>query len=54
MVDGFIYMSRHLNTEKAVVLFGRAKPKIKARRAVKLIKASGFRTAAKRFHIVAA
>jgi hypothetical protein len=29
-VDGFIYMSRHLTTEKAVVLFDRAKAKIQA------------------------
>lgn len=29
-VDGFIYMSRHLTTEKAVVLFDRAKTKIQA------------------------
>lgn len=29
-VDGFVYMSRHLTTEKAVVLFDRAKPKIQA------------------------
>ncbi|NHZ40746.1 RES family NAD+ phosphorylase [Massilia aquatica] len=27
-VDGFIYMSRHLNTGRAFVLFDRAKPKI--------------------------
>jgi hypothetical protein len=29
-VDGLIYMSRHLTTEKAVVLFDRAKAKIQA------------------------
>ena len=28
--DGFMYMSRHMNTEKAIVLFDRAEPKIKA------------------------
>lgn len=28
-VDGFIYISRHLNTEQAVVLFERAKSKLK-------------------------
>ena len=54
MVDGFIYRSRHLNSEKAVILFDRAKPKISAKRAGKLIKASGFRAAATRFNIVAA
>lgn len=54
MVDGFIYMSRHLNSEKAVMLFDRAKPKISVRKPVKLIKASGFRAAATRFNIVAA
>lgn len=28
LVDGFVYMSRHKNDEKAVVLFDRASPKI--------------------------
>ena len=28
-VDGFVYMSRHLNTEVAIVLFDRAEPKLK-------------------------
>jgi len=28
-VDGFVYMSRHLNDEKAVILFDRAGPKLK-------------------------
>jgi hypothetical protein len=27
-VDGFVYMSRHLNSEEALVLFGRAKRKL--------------------------
>lgn len=54
MVDGFIYMSRHLNTEKAVILFDRAKPKITAKRPAKLITTRGFSAAAIRFNIVAA
>lgn len=54
MVDGFIYMSRHLNTEKAVILFDRAKPKISVKKPAKLNKASGFSTSATRFNIVAA
>lgn len=54
MVDGFIYMSRHLNTDKAVILFNRAKPKISAKRPAKLIQASGFSAAAALFNIVAA
>ena len=27
-VDGFLYMSRHVNTDRAVVLFDRARPKL--------------------------
>lgn len=53
-VDGFIYMSRHLNTEKAVILFDRAKHKIKARKPNKLVKVGGFRAAAILFNIIAA
>ncbi|MHB1077182.1 RES family NAD+ phosphorylase [Thiobacillus sp.] len=30
LIDGFLYVSRHLNTGKAVVLFDRAKSKLKA------------------------
>ncbi|MBN3731613.1 RES family NAD+ phosphorylase [Burkholderia sp. Tr-20390] len=33
-VDGFLYMSRHLNTSEALVLFDRAKPKLSLGRAV--------------------
>ena len=54
MVDGFIYMSRHLISGKAVLLFDRAKPKISVKRPVKLNKASGFGASATRFNIVAA
>lgn len=46
-VDGFIYMSRHLNTEQAVVLFDRAKPKIQMDTATQLSKYPGFAKAAK-------
>jgi hypothetical protein len=53
-VDGFIYMSRHLNTEKAVILFGHAKPKVIAKRPTKLINVHGFKAAASLFNIVAA
>ena len=34
-VDGFIYMSRHVNTERALVLFDRAKKKIRMKDALK-------------------
>lgn len=53
-VDGFIYMSRHLNTEKAVILFDRAKPKVIAKKPNKLVKVAGFKAAATLFNIVAA
>ncbi|KVS58726.1 hypothetical protein WK41_37245 [Burkholderia cepacia] len=33
-VDGFLYMSRHLNTSEALVLFDRAEPKLTLERAV--------------------
>lgn len=46
-VDGFIYMSRHLNTDKAVVLFDRALPKIQLDSATKLSNYTGFARAAK-------
>lgn len=41
-VDGFVYMSRHLNTEKAVVLFDRAQAKIRTASAVALPSYRGF------------
>ena len=31
-VDGILYMSRHLNTDKALVLFDRARPKLTSAR----------------------
>jgi len=36
-VDGFMYMSRHMNSEKAVVLFDRAATKVQAKRYVPLL-----------------
>jgi hypothetical protein len=45
-------MSRHLNTEKAVILFDRAKPKIKIASATKLTAVRGFSAAAKMLGIV--
>lgn len=50
--DGFIYMSRHLNTEKAVVLFDRAQRKLKLVSASRLTETVGFASAAKLFGIV--
>ena len=46
-VDGFIYMSRHLNTDKAVVLFDRAKLRIQMDTATPLPNYPGFAQAAK-------
>lgn len=45
--DGILYMSRHLNNKRAVVLFDRAGNKINMRSAVPLISAPGFATAAR-------
>ena len=50
--DGFVYMSRHLNTDKAVILFDRAKPKISMLDATKLLEFKGFASAAKSLGIV--
>lgn len=46
-VDGLIYMSHHLNTEKAVVLFDRASSKIQLDTATPLPSYPGFAKAAK-------
>lgn len=51
-VDGFMYMSRHMNTQKAVVLFDRAKHKIRMLTATELVRANGFAHAAKRLGLV--
>jgi len=53
-VDGFIYMSRHLNTEKAVVLFDRASAKIKMDKAIRLTSHPGFAAAANTLGILSA
>ncbi|HEX8614458.1 MAG TPA: hypothetical protein VF800_24530 [Telluria sp.] len=50
--DGFIYMSRHLNTEIAVLLFDRAKPKVQLATVSSLMGTSGFAAAARMFGIV--
>ena len=52
LVDGFIYMSRHLNSEKAVVLFDRCQTKFIAATAVPLIAFTGFAAAIKTLGIV--
>lgn len=45
--DGFIYMSRHLNTGKAVVLFDRALARLIPGTPVRLVNAPGFGAAAR-------
>lgn len=47
-VDGFVYMSRHLNTDKAIVLFDRAKSKISMVDATLLLDFKGFAYAGKK------
>lgn len=47
LVDGFVYMSRHLNSEKAVVLFDRCQTKFCSGTAVPLIVHPGFSAAIK-------
>lgn len=51
-VDGFLYMSRHLPTQQAVVLFDRAKPKLAAQgNAIELTNAPEMPAAMATFHI---
>jgi hypothetical protein len=53
--DGFLYMSRHLNTERAVVLFDRAAAKLQSKPSPLLLPDTpGFAAAAAAFNIVAA
>jgi hypothetical protein len=49
--DGFLYMSRHLNTKRAVALFDRAKSRIHLESYSPLANATGFKAAVKRFGI---
>ena len=52
--DGFIYMSRHLNTERAAILFDRAAAKIQSKPSpLPLPDMPGFAAAAAAFNIVA-
>ncbi|WP_290608258.1 RES domain-containing protein [Janthinobacterium sp.] len=54
-VDGFLYMSRHLTHEKAVVIFDRAKTHLTAAgKAVQLIAAAEMPDAMRLFNIVPA
>ncbi len=50
--DGFVYMSRHLNTGMATILFDRARPKLQMTTAMPLLRTPGFAAAAKLFGIV--
>lgn len=51
--DGFVYMSRHINSERAVVLFDRAADKVRmCPRPRKLVNTRGFRQAAEKFHLI--
>lgn len=53
--DGFIYMSRHLNTERALILFDRAAVRLRGKPSpLKLPDTPGFAEAAAAFNIVAA
>jgi hypothetical protein len=49
--DGFVYMSRHLNSRRAVALFDRAADKLRLTSYSALGSAKGFRKAVKRFGI---
>jgi hypothetical protein len=54
-VDGFIYMSRHLNDQRAVILFDRARPRIRAyKKTTPLHRTPGFAAAGELLGIVAA
>lgn len=51
-LDGFIYMSRHLNTEKAVILFDRASAKMAVDRSTTLTTTPGFAASARKLGII--
>jgi len=53
-VDGLVYMSRHLNTEQAVVLFDRAASRIRMVEAIALPSCPGFAQAARMLGIMSA
>jgi len=54
-LDGFLYMSRHLNTGRAAILFDRAAGKVRGKPAPLLLPdMPGFASAAPAFNIVAA
>jgi hypothetical protein len=53
-VDGFVYMSRHLNTERAVVLFDRAGLRLRMAGATPLAGHAGLPAAARMLGICAA
>lgn len=49
--DGFAYMSRHMNDEKAVILFDRAGDKLASGTSTLLLKTPGFAAAARKLGI---
>lgn len=49
--DGFLYMSRHLNSRRAVALFDRASPKIHLHAYARLASAAGFGQAFRRLGV---
>lgn len=51
-VDGFLYMSRHINDDCAVVLFNRAKPKLRAARYDPLLSNADAASAIATLHVV--
>lgn len=53
LLDGFQYMSRHVNTAIAVALFDRAKQKLRLNSQIKLLNEKGFPALAASFRIVA-
>ena len=52
LVDRFVYMSRHMNNEEALVLFDRAKPKILVREAIAFADFPGAARVLMDFHVI--
>ncbi len=50
--DGFLYMSRHLNTQMAVILYDRAAPKVQVAAVSSLLATTGYAEAAQMLGIV--
>lgn len=52
--DGLVYMSRHVNTQRAMAIFDRARAKLRVSRSIPLIEHSSFPAICRRFRLALA